>query len=225
MAETKPTNLNDALLKVQGELSNLLNDKVNPHFGNTYASLGNALSTVRPVLTKHGVRLSYGSRYDEPSASWLWWTQLSANGENVESVIPWTPIADPQKNGSMMTYLKRQGLCAILAIAGEDDDDAERAVDRKAQTSVVSVMESAFKPEGASDIDLQRAEIKAWLMEMSGGEAKPFSDLLYNYTAFVNKDGQEVGGRTDLKKLTEKQIPVTHHKVKEAYFAWKHDAS
>ena len=74
--------------------------------------------------------------------------------------------------------------------------------------------------EEAKDL---RDKIGSMLMEMAGSNKAEASKLLTKYTSFVGKDGKEVKGKSSLAGLSEKAIPVTYGKVKEAYGKWKKD--
>lgn len=102
-----------------------------------YASLPEILSKVRPILTKHGLAV----------------LQLVGPGGAVETMLTHTsgqwiasdPVQLPSKDnspqgyGSAISYAKRYSLAAILALAGEEDDDGATAqrehTQRKAATN------------------------------------------------------------------------------------------
>jgi hypothetical protein len=125
MAETKT--IEDALLEVQKVLKNPKHDKENPHFHSKYVSLARLLEEGKQALNANGLRLSFQSRYDTESVSWLMLAEVTMNGDSRFAEVPWVPVADPQKNGSAMTYAKRQALCNLLALTGDDDDDGAAA--------------------------------------------------------------------------------------------------
>ncbi|MBA7584101.1 hypothetical protein ES708_26054 [subsurface metagenome] len=74
--------------------------------------------------------------------------------------------------------------------------------------------------EEAKDL---RDKIGSMLMEMAGSNKAEASKFLTKHTSFVGKDGKEVKGKSSLAGLSEKAIPVTYGKVKEAYGEWKKD--
>lgn len=81
------------------------------------------------------------------------------------------------------------------------------------------------KPEMSQEAKDQRAEIGRMLLEMAGGSEEAAAEKLKEFTSFIGRDGKEVPGKTKLKELTEKMIPVTYGKVKKAYDEWKKGAS
>jgi len=65
-----------------------------------------------------------------------------------------------------------------------------------------------------------RKKIGKMLMEMAGENKEEASKLLVKYTSFTSKDGKEVKGKSSIINLSEKAIPVTYGKIKEAYEEW-----
>lgn len=63
----------------------------------------------------------------------------------------------------------------------------------------------------------QKGEIERMLKEMCGNK---WTQGLQKLTAFTGKDGAEVAGKSDINKLTEKQVPFTLKKVKTEYDKW-----
>lgn len=116
-----------ALAKVQEEMPTITFDAVNPHFRNRYATLAHILATVRPVLVKHGLSLTQVVTPGGALATVL----LHKSGQWLRSDVPIiSDKAGPQAFGSAMSYARRYGVCGLLAVAAEDDDDAEGATQR-----------------------------------------------------------------------------------------------
>ena len=116
-----------ALAKAQGELKNPSLDAVNPHFRNQYASLPGILSSVRPVLSKHGLALSQhlAGTADGISCTTI---LLHTSGQFIESTLTLPATKrDPQGLGSVSTCARRYAVQAVLGISGDDDDDGEAA--------------------------------------------------------------------------------------------------
>jgi|GEM_PF-6923538 len=102
-------------------------DAVNPHFRNRYATLAHVLATVRPVLAANGLTLTQVGT----SSGTLITLVAHTSGQWISSELP--IIADkqgPQPFGSAMSYARRYGVCAILGIAPEEDDDGQGATQR-----------------------------------------------------------------------------------------------
>ena len=60
---------------------------------------------------------------------------------------------NPQKMGSAITYARRYGLCSLLGICGEEDDDGQRATPQK-ELPQKRVAKPAPDKSAAEDIDL-----------------------------------------------------------------------
>ena len=79
------------------------------------------MSDVLPLLSKN--KLALLQLLDiEPSGNVLITKLIHEGGETIQSKIAIPAQADPQKLGSLITYLKRYSLQAMLGIATEDDD-------------------------------------------------------------------------------------------------------
>lgn len=123
-----------ALLAAQKELKAITKDATNPHFKNKYASLDAIIDAVRPVLNKHGLAVTQGTKTpdrDEAgrvTAFTVVTTLLHESGESLSSDVV-VPLAksDAQGAGGALTYGRRYGLSALLCLATDEDDDAERS--------------------------------------------------------------------------------------------------
>lgn len=119
-----------AIVAAQAELTNPPKSKTvhvasrttGQRFTYSFAPLPDILDAVRPVLAKHKLAVLQiirdrvlETRLVHQSGQWLASTYL----------LP--EIQDSQAFGSAITYGRRYSLCAILGIAGDDDDDAELA--------------------------------------------------------------------------------------------------
>lgn len=120
-----------ALAKFQGEVSNPINNAINPHFHNKYATLSEVLNVVRPILSKHGL-----SMVQEPSGDGeniiITTTLFHNSGEYIEfeKLILKADKPTAQGAGSAITYGRRYAISAILGISSEDDDDGNQATDK-----------------------------------------------------------------------------------------------
>ena len=119
------------------DLVNLLNDVVNPTKDREisylkgrsadymYASLGSCLSRAKEHLAKHNFALSQVVVQVE-GKSYLQTKLIHVSGKaHCDGGVPLVSKdnSDPQKLGSAITYAKRYGLCAILGIDADVDDD------------------------------------------------------------------------------------------------------
>lgn len=122
------TEIAAALAKFQGEVDNPVNTAVNPFFGSNYAPLDTILSTVRPVLSKHGLSVVQipGSVENNITVTTILFHE---SGEYLESepLVLRMDKMTAQGAGSAITYARRYALSAILGVASEDDDDGNAA--------------------------------------------------------------------------------------------------
>ena len=108
-------------------------------------------------------------------------------------------------------------------IPGLRNITVESLVDSKIDTSKIKGygFNSGYQEEMSGEAKDQKAEIERMLKEMCG-EAK-WKAGLKKLTAFTGRDGNEVAGKDDINRLSEKMIPVTYGKVKKEYDKWVKD--
>ena len=123
-------NWREDFIAMRAALPKILKDSTNPHFKSKYATLDAILDAILPVLTEHGFFIV------QPVQTWetgqtVVRTELhhvtEADKPVLASSYPVTPDPNPQKVGSAVTYARRYGLCALLGIAAEEDDDGNSA--------------------------------------------------------------------------------------------------
>lgn len=120
--------LADALAKAQAEIKAIGKDRTNPHFKNRYATLDAILDAVRPTLANHGLSVVQGAS-DTTQGFNVETYLLHASGEFIANVVA-VPVSkqDAQGVGSALTYGRRYGVSALLALSTDEDDDGEQAV-------------------------------------------------------------------------------------------------
>jgi hypothetical protein len=123
-----------ALVAAQGEMRAVGKDATNPHFRSRYATLDAIMDMVRPILAKHGLAVMQGTSHPDTTADGKLTSMavetriIHTSGEWVSSsVIMPVAKADPQGAGSAVTYGRRYGISALLAIVADDDDDGNAA--------------------------------------------------------------------------------------------------
>jgi len=125
-----PSKLAEALVKAQGELENVQRSgvaKITEGRNHRYATLGDGLAVVRPVLSKHGLAITHQTRILNDGMVLLA-RLIHVSGEWLESEWPLGPLnMMPKERGSALTYARRYTLFSLVGIAGEDDDDGEAA--------------------------------------------------------------------------------------------------
>lgn len=122
------TNISVALCKFQQECPAPKKNATNPHFKNKYAALDEIISTITPVLTKHGLS-QIQSTTSEGENIGVKTLLIHESGEFIEFDTLWLPMGkvNAQGAGSSVTYARRYSLCASLGIAAEEDDDGNNA--------------------------------------------------------------------------------------------------
>jgi len=128
-----------ALVQAQAEMPIVPMNARNPFLKNRYADLGSVINTVRPVLAKHGLAFSQlptGSGGEVGIKSIL----MHESGDFIESTI--TMPVDNEKGlksaqvaGSIITYLRRYALSAMLGIYADEDTDGNQPVVKAATDS------------------------------------------------------------------------------------------
>lgn len=120
-----------AMAAAQGEMKNPPCNKRNPHFKSKYADLPATLDQARDVLAKHGLaviqwpsadgaKLSMHTLITHKSGQWLEPDPCSTRARDDA----------PQSIGSAVTYLRRYTFGGLVALAPDEDDDAETAEGR-----------------------------------------------------------------------------------------------
>jgi hypothetical protein len=125
------TKLMPALLKARAECAPILKSSVNPAFRSKYADLAAIYDAVIPALTANGLVLSQPTTFREGVLVVETIIVHAASGETWGCEYPAIPVKpDPQGLGSATTYAKRYGLCALLGVAADEDDDGNAASHR-----------------------------------------------------------------------------------------------
>ncbi len=129
--------LAQALTKAQAEMRNAVKDGENPHFGSSYATLGEILDTIREPLSKHGLAVvqlpsatadtvTVETRLLHDSGQWMRSAlTFRLRPEYSKSGRELPP--SPQQVGSAITYGRRYGLSAMVGVGAVEDDDGNLA--------------------------------------------------------------------------------------------------
>lgn len=123
--------------KVLQELPQIKKDSVNPHFKSRYASLGEIMSVAQPICLKHGLSITFQMQGMVNSTVSVV-TQLLDKGVKTDIYTNvYMPVGreDAQGVASAITYAKRYGVCMLLGIVPDDDDDGNAAVAGKSNTA------------------------------------------------------------------------------------------
>lgn len=116
------TELAGALAKAQGAISPAKKDSQNPFFHSTYADLASVWGACRKPLSDNGLAVSQLLSNSEDKIT-METILLHASGQWLSSTVSAKPVKDdPQGIGSLVTYLRRYALSAIVGVASDDDD-------------------------------------------------------------------------------------------------------
>ena len=111
-----------ALLEFQKKIGAVAKDADNPFFKSRYASLKAVWDTVRPLLTKQGLIVS-----QFPDDEGLTTILAHTSGQYISAYAKLANVADPQKQASSITYMRRYALSSVLGLVTEEDDDGNAA--------------------------------------------------------------------------------------------------
>lgn len=179
-----------ALAAAQIELTNPALNKTNPHFKSKYADLANVLNAVRPILGKHGIAIMQIPNTLD-TAILLHTRLIHTSGEWIESTYPVSNIGKHQDMGAALTYAKRQALAAMVAVAGEEDDDGNEATKQTLQPAAftkpvkkpdahqLSETESAVVHDqmiGDLDACVSKEDLRAWATKNAPTKANLIDD-------------------------------------------------
>ncbi len=123
-----------ALVAAQGGLKPIAKDGKNPAFRARYATLDGIMETVRPALAAHGLAVVQGVVHPETGEGGrlvgitVETRLVHTSGEWLASVVP-VPVAkgDAHGLGSALSYGRRYGISALLALSTDEDDDGNAA--------------------------------------------------------------------------------------------------
>ncbi len=112
-----------ALSKAQGAFENAKKDSDNPFFKSKYADLASCIDAARGPLAANGLAVMQAPELLASGLVCMTTRLLHSSGQWTESELAAVPKdSGPQSIGSVITYLRRYALCAMLGLAAEDDD-------------------------------------------------------------------------------------------------------
>ncbi len=135
MEITQINELATALAKFQGEIKSIRKNEENPFFKSNYADLAQLWDSIRESLSRNGLAVIQipDSLNCNDSRMSLTTLVTHTSGQHISGTcIINLQKTDPQSVGSALTYYRRYALSAMLGLStDDDDDDAEKAMDRK----------------------------------------------------------------------------------------------
>jgi hypothetical protein len=193
-----------------------------------YANLGSIVQEITAIMGKHDLSASWGTAQDGRNVTVT--CHITHVAGHRESVTLTGPIDESgnknsiQAVGSTVTYLQRYTLLAALGLAtGEDDDGRQGAGPGNPPGGhQPPIQEPGKKSESVADIETLRSEIDSMLLTMYSQQGA--ADKLEELTTWTDKKKsppETVKGFRDVARMKhEKNIQITHGKVKKLYDEW-----
>lgn len=147
-----------ALVAMQSEIEPVVKDSTNPHFKNRYLSLDAMTEYARSILSKHKLAVIQGGGDLTNGGLMVETTLIHESGQWISQSFE-MPVekATPQAAGSAITYGRRYGLAAFLALTTEEDDDGQAASKPRRQAAAKKDL-PAITPE--SEITMRGKAIR-----------------------------------------------------------------
>lgn len=182
--------LNTALLNFQKDMPIIRKDTTNPFFKKNYAPLDNIQGNAHPILHKYGLTYT-----QHPEGENKLTTRIihAESDEWMESEYSMTATkVGPQETGSLISYMKRYSLQAILGIIVADEDDDGNKAQGKQQEAPPAVSEQE-RSRIVKEIN-KYTDVEALTKYFTGLEVK------YQTDEGIRKAGADQGAK--LKKPT-----------------------
>jgi len=228
MTDEQVAALNAALAMAQGEFPPIPRDKtvtVKTRSGDrytfSYAPLDSILGACRPVLAKHGLAVT--QQLEQHDGVPAIRTELRhAAGGVIGSSFPLSHTPEsPQQLGSLLTYLRRYAIVALLGVAAEEDDDARSVESAKkkpaaksttAQRRTIYTLRSQMLESGvtveAFEGQLQRDYGTSSVSSLTKTQASALIDRLEKKLQATKSEGQpEANGDQDWEGYGEDLVP------------------
>ena len=115
--------INEKLFALQNEIGVISKDAKNPFYKNKYFDINSLIKQLQPLFQKHRLLLL------QPIEESLVYTRIVCvdSGEYVVAGMKLPDLADIQKLGGAVTYLRRYTLSSLLGLQSEEDDDGTSA--------------------------------------------------------------------------------------------------
>ena len=115
--------VNEKLFALQNEIGAISKDAKNPFYKSKYFDINSLIKQLQPLFQKHRLLLL------QPIEESLVYTKIVCvdSGEYVVAGMKLPDLADIQKLGGAVTYLRRYTLSSLLGLQSEEDDDGTSA--------------------------------------------------------------------------------------------------
>ena len=171
------TDLMPSFLAAKRAFKPAVKDSTNPHFKSKFVSLTGVLDAVEGALMDNDLLLS--QQMDVIDGKNVVVSRLlHKSGQWLSSVYQLTPVkADPQAEGSALTYARRYAAMALLGIAPEDDDGnaATAAATRRHEAPQNAQVQPPTADDWASQIAAARSpeQLKEIGSRLAGSPISP----------------------------------------------------
>jgi hypothetical protein len=154
-----------ALVAAQAEFGAVPKGSINPFFKSKYAALPDVVAHASPVLAKHGLAISQFIS-NQTGFDTLVTYLLHKSGQFMSHTMLLHMVkADPQAQGSAVTYARRYAYMSVLGLVADEDDDGQRATQAvKAVKKAAELTPSQEKLKNALAKKFKEAsERKTWV--------------------------------------------------------------
>lgn len=111
------------------EMQAVKKDSENPYFKSSYAGLDSILPAIKEPLEKAGLTFTQIPFGESSLETYIIHAET---GEHIHGAYTMKPTKDdPQGRGSALTYMRRYALVAMLGLNTEEDDDGNKASQKK----------------------------------------------------------------------------------------------
>lgn len=188
MDDEYDSNLSTELVAAIARIDDPALDGSNPHFKSRYTTLRACLEVTRSVLQEHNLTVLQMVRAGEAGAPDRLVTRVQhTNGSFVEDDgVPLMGAGNMQQLGSAITYARRYGLCSMLQLVGDPDDDGNMAVGGKTEAPAPPPARSA-QPQ-KSPTKTAANELREWVLQQIDGFDQLVNVAELKRWADVNED-------------------------------------
>ena len=189
--------LAEALSRAQAEMHAAKFNAVNPFLKNNYADLGSIIDTAKPTLGKYGLAVTQHP-FNDGDRVGVETVLTHASGEWISSSLS-LPLADEkgksgaQVAGSIITYLRRYTLSAVLGMYSDEDTDGNSEPKPVSESDTMTI-ERAYKitnSEGVAYGEIPSETLQAMVLGINKGLKK--ADLDDEKRAeYLDKDRKSV---------------------------------
>ena len=171
-----------ALAKAQAAIPPAPKNAENPHYRSHYADLASVWAACRAPLAAQGIAVIQSPARSESGLVTLTTTLAHSSGEWMTSVCSARPSRDDAQGlGSVITYLRRYALAAMVGVTSCEDDDAQAAVAPTAPARSAPTPQRKAEPVAVAPSDAARITSVA-TRDGVGKNGKPYTRFAIEWT-------------------------------------------